>query len=293
MVKRDFPVLVATDGGPEANEAIAATLSFPWPTGAQASGVVARSLPVMAELTMQAVAAMDQGLEKVAADARRALGTRWPGANVAIVDKSAVEAILAQAQMVRARVIVVGCRGQGAIGRFILGSVSRGVMRRAGCAVLVVKAPLKTVRRIVLGVDGSDNARRATSFVGTLKPPAGGEVTLVQVAESVRLPSLGLVPAPVRKVLSGEMAALNARHVKAIRADLEQSAAALSRVGWKVKPVVRVGAPVPELLAAARTARADVVVLGARGISGLERLLLGSVAEGVLDQFLASVLVVR
>lgn len=293
MVKRDFPVLVAADGGSEAKGAVAATVAFPWPTGAHAYGVVARAAPMVADVPVAVIAALDQSLDVVAADVRRALGKRWPEASVVIVDKSPVDAILAQAQMVRARVIVVGCRGQGALGRFILGSVSRGVVRRAGCAVLVVKAPLPKVMRLVLGVDGSDNARRAVSFVGTLKAPVGGQVTLVQVVEPVHLPSLNLVPGAARRVLAAEMAKLNAERAEPVRAELERSAAALARSGWKVKPVVRSGAPLPELLAAARGARADVVVVGARGVGGLERLLLGSVAEGVLNQSPASVLVVR
>jgi nucleotide-binding universal stress UspA family protein len=55
---------------------------------------------------------------------------------------------------------------------------------------------------------------------------------------------------------------------------------------------VRRGAPLPELLAAVATARADVLVVGARGASGVERLLLGSVAEGALARARLPVLVV-
>jgi nucleotide-binding universal stress UspA family protein len=38
---------------------------------------------------------------------------------------------------------------------------------------------------------------------------------------------------------------------------------------------------------------ADLLVLGARGVGGLERLLLGSVAEGALDHARVSVLIAR
>jgi nucleotide-binding universal stress UspA family protein len=48
-----------------------------------------------------------------------------------------------------------------------------------------------------------------------------------------------------------------------------------------------------ELLGAAKSARADVVVVGARGIGGLERLLLGSVAEPVTHEVSLPVLLAR
>jgi nucleotide-binding universal stress UspA family protein len=53
------------------------------------------------------------------------------------------------------------------------------------------------------------------------------------------------------------------------------------------------GVPLPEVLAAIRAARADTLVLGARGVGGVERLLLGSVAEGALSQAPVPVLLVK
>jgi nucleotide-binding universal stress UspA family protein len=57
----------------------------------------------------------------------------WEGAaGDAIVDAAGAEG---------ADVIVVGSRGLGAVGRFVLGSVSDHVVRHAGCPVLVVRPP--------------------------------------------------------------------------------------------------------------------------------------------------------
>ena len=57
--------------------------------------------------------------------------------------------------------------------------------------------------------------------------------------------------------------------------------------------LIRLGAPLSELLAAVEAVSADLLVVGARGVGGLGRLLLGSVAEGALNQSSAPVLVVR
>jgi nucleotide-binding universal stress UspA family protein len=56
---------------------------------------------------------------------------------------------------------------------------------------------------------------------------------------------------------------------------------------------LRRGIPLDELLAAAEASQAEVVVAGARGVGAVERLLLGSVAEGLLTHAAVSVLVVR
>ena len=50
------------------------------------------------------------------------------------------------------------------------------------------------------------------------------------------------------------------------------------------------GFPVAELIAASRTA--DLIVLGARGITPIQRLLLGSVSSGVLHHAQCPVVVV-
>ena len=65
---------------------------------------------------------------------------------------------------------------------------------------------------------------------------------------------------------------------------MDAASRTLAKAGWRVETALRLGEPVAELLKAADASRADLIVLGARGTSGLERLLLGSVAEGTLKR---------
>ena len=71
------------------------------------------------------------------------------------------------------------------------------------------------------------------------------------------------------------------------------AACLLTRAGWRARGVVREGLPLVEVLREATASRADLVVIGARGTGGLARLLLGSVAEGVLDRSPVPVLLVK
>jgi nucleotide-binding universal stress UspA family protein len=219
------------------------------------------------------------------------LTRRWPAATVALVDRPPVDAILETAEAVRAKAIVLGSRGYGPLGRFLLGSVSRGVVRGATCPVLVVKGRGRPGRHIVLGLDGSPHARRAAALVAALPAPHRGRVTVVFVVEPVRVPSMPLVPRLVRASIRAQADKVTAEAVDAAHREVEAAAAPLRQAGWRVRALVRQGAPLSELLAAARPA--DCLVLGARGVGGMERLLLGSVAEGALGRSPVSVLVVR
>jgi nucleotide-binding universal stress UspA family protein len=171
------------------------------------------------------------------------------------------------------------------------GSVSRGVVRGARCPVLVVKGRAREVRRFVVGIDGSASARAAARFMATLAPPRGGSVTFVSVVESPRMPSLALLPSSARAFIARRARQEHETRVALAQRELDRRAAAVGRAGWKVDTVVRSGTPLVELLATARDA--DAIVVGARGAGGLEGLLLGSVADGVLRYARRSVLVVR
>jgi nucleotide-binding universal stress UspA family protein len=288
----EFRVVVATDGSANGRAAVAAAAAFPWPPHTRVQGVVARAYPASAATWSTAVGtALDESVDRVAAEARRVLRGRWATADVVVLDKPPVAAILAEAR--GAGAIVVGSRGHGALGRLVLGSVSRDVVRRAACPTLVVKGRARAVRRFVIGLDGSPNARRATDFVARLSPPRGGQVTLVRVLEPVRVGSIGLMPASVRGALAREMAAAREEQERAARRELTAATAVLARAGWGVRSTIRWGVPADELLASAQAAGAQVLVVGARGTGGITRLLLGSVAEGVLNRGRLPILVVR
>src|SRR5262249_58367036 len=197
------------------------------------------------------------------AGAGRGPHRRWPDADVLVIDRPAVAAILAEAERAEADVVVVGSRGHNAIGRLVLGSVSRDVVRQARVPVLVVKGRPRPVRRLVVALDGSPNARRAARLVARLPAPPGGRVTAVRVVDPVRVPSTGLVPVAIRRAVRAQAAALAAQSVRRARREVEAVAARLARAGWTARGVVRAGVPLPELLGAVAADRADLPVLRA------------------------------
>jgi nucleotide-binding universal stress UspA family protein len=148
-------------------------------------------------------------------------------------------------------------------------------------------------RSLLVGIDGSRGARHAVAFVARLAPPSGGRATVLRVVEPVRLPSLALLPSAVRAGLARQSVDLRAARMRAARNDVERAARLLRRSGWRASGEVREGVPLAELLATIRPAHADLLVLGARGVGGVARFLLGSVADAATKHAPISVLIVK
>lgn len=286
---RAFRVLVATDGSDHARAALATTRQFPWPDHTQARVVVARRTRADYRRSIL-LTALDRNAEAAAESARRALLRRWPDVEAVVVDKAAVDAILEEAERFAADVIVLGWRGHGAIRRALMGSVSRGVARGARCAVLIVRRS-RRIRRVVLGFDGSVMAKRALTLVGGLVAPRHGRVILVTAVEPMAVPSRGLVPGA--GTIAREVKRANARRGRAAMRELTRAAAQLQRGGWHTRKVLTSGEPLRDLLGTVASTRSQLLVIGARGTGGVRRLLLGSVAEGVLNRSPVPVLIAR
>ena len=281
--------IVATDGSDQAKAAIAAAARFPWPPVAQVRVIVARRTRVEHRRSIL-LTALDRGSDAAAESARRTLSRKWSSVETVVVDKTPVEGILDEAGRFKADVIILGWRGHGAIRRLLMGSVSRGVVRGATCAVLVVRRSVR-VRRIVVGLDGSRTPKGVLGFVAGLVPPANGRVVLVTAVNTMRMPSHGLVPGAAD--IAREVKRTNASRRKTATRELNRAAVRLRRAGWQTRTVLTSGEPLRDLLGAVASARAQLLVVGARGANGVRRLLLGSVAEGALDRSPVPVLIAR
>ena len=209
------------------------------------------------------------------------------------MDQGAGDGLLREAKKFRADVIAVGWRGYGPARGWLMGSVSRAVVRGATCSVLVVRRAPVAIRKIVLGLDESAHAARAVDLVARLTPSRGGQVTLVQVVQLIAPGGHGPAFGGIRASIAGEVRRLNEDRVKAAGKALKEAAQQLKSSGWRTRTEVKTGEPLRELMRAVNASAADLVVVGARGTSGIRHLLLGSVAEGVLSRSPVPVLLAR
>ena len=288
----DFRIVVATDGSSQARAAVATVLAVPWPAETRVRAVIARQsrTPYSRSILLSA---LDRSADESAAKARHTLARRWPSAEAVVVDKAPIKGILHEAERFHADLVAVGWRGHGTARRLLMGSVSRGVVRGAKCAVLVVRQRPRRVRRIVIGFDGSPHAQRAVQLVARLVAPPDGRVTLVGVAEILAPSSHGPAVGGIRSTIAREVRHINTERAKAAMKALKRAAAELDGHGWRTDTQLRTGEPLRELMAGVGAADPDLLVVGARGTSGVRHLLLGSVAEGVLNRSRVPVLLAR
>jgi nucleotide-binding universal stress UspA family protein len=289
----ELRILAGVDGSAHARAALATVVDGPWPDDARVRAVVSRQIRGPHQRSIL-LTALDRRPDDTAERAKRALGRRWSDAEAVVVDKAPVEGILSEAEKFRADVIAVGWRGHGGVRALLMGSVSRGVVRGAKCAVLVARRrPPARIRKIVLAFDGSPNASRAVTLLARLSPRRNGHVTLVQVVQLVMPTTRGPAVQGIRTSIDQELKRINAKRSKTAEKALVRAAQKLNRKGWRTDIELRAGEPLRELIEAVNKSRAQLLVVGARGTGGLRRLLLGSVAEGVLSRSPVPVLLAR
>ncbi len=178
-----------------------------------------------------------------------------------------------------ASLIVVGTRGHGAALDALLGSVSLHVVSHASVPVVVIpdRADLSDpIRRIVVGIDSSDDAVTALAWA-LQHAPDDASIEVVHVwhdALSI-LPDHGPIPADLSELQ--ERAARQTLDTAVVKATL--IAGGSSR---RVIHRLEYGDPRNVLRSVANDS--DLLVLGAQGHHGVAHLLLGSVTTGLLHQ---------
>jgi nucleotide-binding universal stress UspA family protein len=104
---------------------------------------------------------------------------------------------------------------------------------------------------------------------------------------------MGLLPASIRNDIAGQADALEAARLRSARREVEAAVVRLGNAGWRASGRVISGLPQVELLQQAKATKADLLVIGARGVGRVQRFLLGSVADAVTKRSPISVLIVK
>jgi nucleotide-binding universal stress UspA family protein len=187
--------------------------------------------------------------------------------------------------------VAIGSHGRGAMARLFFGSISQKVLRYAHCSVRIgrhIEDRLPGPLRIMLGLDTSEGAAAALAAVAGRVWPAATEVRLV-TAMDVRLATA----IPVLEAPMGEAAYVSTDEQGWLRDAQGRAADELRHAGLVVTTALKDGDPKHVLLNEAEAWHADCVFLGAKGISRIERFLLGSVSSSVAARAHCSVEVIR
>lgn len=145
----------------------------------------------------------------------------------------------------------------------------------------------KPVKHVLVAVDGSENAARAGRVASAIARSLGAQLTVLNVISFPAAMYDSEVPDQLNKI------------EEEARRDAEKCVASISSIanqeGVRVKTAIveHMDSVVRGITDYAEKNGIDLIVVGTRGLGGFKRLVMGSVASGVVHYAHCSVLVVR
>ena len=204
-----------------------------------------------------------------------------------------VTTIVDQAVTMPADLLVMGTHGRSGFDRFLLGSVTEKVLRKAPCPILTVppRAPVTapvdvTFTQILCPVDFSPSALQAFGFALDLARQSGGSVTVLHAIEWLADESQPHAHFNVQDYRQHLIEDARAR----LQALIDEQKPGTTPA---VKVVVVAGRAYREILATAAAQEADLIVMGAQGRGGVGLMLFGSSTQQVVRAATCPVLTVR
>jgi nucleotide-binding universal stress UspA family protein len=284
-------ILVALDGSALAERALPPALLL--------AEKMAASLTLLRVVTAPP-ASLELGLEEKLCRSRRAeaaayleaVGAKAQPAAVeittAVLSGGAAKSIVHYAEAQRVDLIVLCSHGRSGLGRWVLGSVTSRVLRKAPCSVLVIRANAPVAvfseKRLLAPLDGSPLAEQALPPALAIAQAVSAEVTLLSV-----LFSLGeLAPALYQHHLDRITAE---EQIDRVRYLARVSAAGKAR-GIPVTTAVAAGPAAERIISYAGRHAVDLIVMCSHGRSGAAHWAYGSVTEKVLQGAPCATLVV-
>lgn len=214
--------------------------------------------------------------------AREAVGNSALDTSTAMVDGPAVPSLVEASK--DAQLVVVGCRGRGALARGVLGSVSNGLAHHAHCPVVIIHdedplMPHPSKAPVVVGVDGSPASEKAVALAFEEASLRGVDLVAVHAWSDTGVfefpgADWSTQQAIGEETLSERLAGWQERYPDVL-----------------VRRIVVADKPAHQLLEQAESAQ--LLVVGSRGRGGFAGMLLGSVGTAVINAARMPVLVVR
>ncbi|HUI40071.1 MAG TPA: universal stress protein [Methanothrix sp.] len=141
-------------------------------------------------------------------------------------------------------------------------------------------------KRILIATDGSDKSKKAAEEGIELAKALGAQVIALNVVNEVVIASAVRQLGSDRKEVEAKLKAAGGKAVDDIKA-------MGGKAGIGVDTIVRIGAPANAVIDVAESEKADLIIMGSHGESGVSKLLIGSVVQKVLYWATIPVLVVR
>lgn len=264
-------LMVATDGSKYSESAIREAISLAKICSSDliAVSVVKTNLEFDSVLPQFVEKAEQEAIKHLESVKARATKEGVNCITVVSLSEEPYEDIVRHASKNNADMIIMGTHGITDMKRLMMGSVTALVIGHAPCNILVLPLNARVeCRNVLIATDGSKYSDAAASEALGIAKRCGSSLVVISVASSdTEIASAG---DNVNKVIE-----------------------AAEREAIKAKPVVTAGKPYEAIIETSKQEKADLIVVGSHGRTGLARLLMGSVTERVIGHTEAAVLVVK
>jgi len=142
----------------------------------------------------------------------------------------------------------------------------------------------KLLKRILIPTDGSDPSIRAAEFAIELAKHFESEIVAIYVIDRVILEEVSKIHE--RHGLEEEIRRKAERCLNYIVKSAEKK-------GLKARSILVEGQPHDQIVRHAESLKADMIIMGSKGRRGMNRILIGSVAERVIEYAPCPVLVIK
>ncbi len=253
-----------------------------------------------ADATEAQVHAVEEA-ERHLAEVERQLAARGLTVSHAVRYGDAPEEILDHARAQRVDLIAMSTHGRTGILRLVLGSVAEAVLRASPMPVLLLRAEASalspagaaargvtaavrasladlhapTFRHVLCPVDFSSHSDRAMEYAGELAQRFKADLTVLHVVYDPLDITCSHVPHPPLEQLREEM-------IREAEQLLQRRVHRRLRLLPRVKTMVVAGPPYRQIIRYAQEHHVDLIVMGTQGLTGLDRLIMGSTAERVV-----------
>ncbi len=284
-------LLVATDFSSGASQAIARAGHLPLADGAEITvlHVLSDRIPqkvrgAQEKLARQKLAQATKTITKATAK----LGRRDIKVSSELCRGQGYVEIIRHARSVAADLIVLGRHGRRPVRDMFIGSTAERVIRTGDLPVLVVsRKPSGGYRRPIVAVDLEDTCRSVVSIAMRVLGPEVASATLVH---AYHVPFEGFMTPGVSP---DAMTDIRKEYRRVAASNMAKLQASIGDLGVRWQTVVVRADPRSAVVAEAARRRANLVVVGTHGRTGLSHALIGSVAEWIIQAAPCDVLVAR
>lgn len=196
--------------------------------------------------------------------------------------------IIEEAEKNQVSMIITGRRGRKGFKKLMMGSETARIIGHASRNILVVpRASNIEFNKIVVATDGSQYSENAVREAVNIAKRCGSTLIAVSVVPSETESPFDIVHSEMQKGMIAEKelgeAEKTVKKVKEIATE----------AGVTAKGFVYGGRPYEAILEIAKEEKADLIIVGSHGRTGIAKLLMGSVTERVIVLTECAVLVVK